>query len=501
MKLAAKARRAPDKWLAKIFAARFWPKQCEIIRSFFKNRVTLVPSCHASGKSFTAAHAALAAFYLHPHSKVITTATTWHQVESILWSELRAAYARAKFPLGGPAPLKTSIELAPDWQAFGVSTNNPTSMQGQHAPGGVFFIVDEGDGIEPEIWEGIKANLSTGDCHLLVIGNPVDPESKMAAMCNDEENTVIPINAFDTPNFSAFNLTIEDFRNGKWKEKTKNQKSPAPWLLSPQWVADVMREEGEESPFFISRVLARWPDVAEDALIKQAWIEKAWLRWQEADAQTAEGREARAKLELGPTALGHDVARFGDDKTVTAIRRGLRLFIAAVGSGLDTEAAAQQAMRLEVLEHMRTKQRPPIFADVAGVGAGVFDMLKKTTRAFAVDNAEAPSCNCQGKGSHSPQCPHGQFFNKRAELYWNLREMLRTQPVALDPRDRRLAQELRAIRFKINKGRVQIEEKADIKKRLGRSPDRADALCLSVSSNASTAISFLEAMQAAQGKK
>lgn len=481
MKLHERARRSPDIWLERIFGAQFWPKQREIIRSFFTRRVTLVPSCHASGKSFTAAHAALAALFLHKNCKVITTATTWHQVESILWSELRAAFSRAKFPLGVPAPLKTSLEIAPGWVMFGVSTNNPTSMQGQHAPGGVFFIVDEGDGIEAAIWEGIKANLSTGDCHLLVIGNPVDPESKMAAMCNDEENVIIFISAFDTPNFTAFGLSLEDFRRGTWQEKIAGRPMPAPWLLSPQWVADMLREEGEESPFFISRVLARWPDVAEDALVNQAWIERAWERWHEAQANTT----AKEALEKGPRAIGHDVARFGDDKTVTVIRRGFRFFVASVGSGLDTEAAAQQALRLEALEHIASKQRPPIFIDAAGIGAGVFDLIKKTACAFAVDNAQQ---------AHDPKL----YVNKRAELYWNIREMLRTQPVALDPSDRRLAQELRAVRFKINKGRVQIEEKAEIKKRLGRSPDRADALVMAASGDTSSSVSFLEAMRTAQ---
>ncbi len=494
MKLKEKAQRYPALWLKAAFDANFWPKQKQILESFGKNRITLVPSCHASGKSFTAAHALLWALYTHPHSKCVSTATTWHQTESIVWSELRAAYGRKKMVLGGPEPLKTSIELAPDWQAFGISTNNPTSMQGIHAQGGVFFIVDEGDGIEAEIWEGIRANLSTGDCHLLVIGNPVDPESKMAAMCNDEENTVIPISAFDTPNFTAFGLTLEDFVQGTWKAKIGGRPMPAPWLLSPQWVADMLREEGLESPFFISRVLARWPDVAEDALIKQAWIEKAWARWTEAEHD----KGAREVLEKGQHAIGHDVARFGDDKTVTALRRGLRLFVAAVASGLDSEHCAMQALRLEALEHMAVKQRPSVFVDVAGVGAGVYDILKKTTRAYAVDNAESPVCTCNQSQNHHVDCGKSKFFNRRAELYWNLREMLRTQPCALDPTDRRLAQELRAIRFKISRGRIQIEEKAEIKKRIGRSPDRADAVVLSASGEVSGVVSFLEAMQAAQ---
>lgn len=473
MSLLRQAQADPVGWLRAAFGGELWERQQEIIRSFFRERVTLVPSCHASGKSFTAARAFLGALYLHPDCKVISTATTWHQVESILWAEIRAAHARAKIPLGGPAPLTTSIELAPTWLGFGVSTNNPVSMQGQHAVGGVFFIVDEGDGIEADIWEGIKANLSTGDCHLLVIGNPVDPESKMAAMCGDPENSVLRISAFDTPNFTAFGLTLEDFRSDAWKRKIDGRPMPAPWLISPQWVADVMREEGEESPFFVSRVLALWPDVGEDALIKQAWIEKAWAKWPGAD-------------EKGPHAIGHDVARYGDDKTVSARRRGEKFWVEAVGSGMDSEKAAEQALRMEALDNVERRGRTPIFVDVAGVGAGVYDLLKKSTRAIPVDNAER---------AEDPE----RFVNRRAENYWNFRELLRTGRAALNPSDRALAQELRAVRFRINKGRVQIEEKDEIKKRIGRSPDRADAVVLAACGHAGTTVGFLEAMKAAQG--
>lgn len=163
------------------------------------------------------------------------------------------------------------------------------------------------------------------------------------------------------------------------------------------------------------------------------------------------------------------------------------MFVASVGSGLDTEQCGAQALRLEVLEHTAMRgQKPPVFVDVAGVGAGVYDMLKQHCKAIAVDNATKAS---------EPE----KFFNRRAELYWNLRELLRTEEMALDPTDRQLAQELRAVRFKINKSRVQIEEKAEIKKRLGRSPDRADAIVLACAGDSHVAVSFLEAMTAARG--
>ena len=75
-------------------------------------------------------------------------------------------------------------------------------------------------------------------------------------------------------------------------------------------------------------------------------------------------------------------------------------------------------------------------------------------------------------------------MNLRAELWWNLRELLdpnprvNPSPIALPPDDVLLA-DLTNVRYKFDsKGRIQLESKEEIKKRLGRSPDRGDAVVL-----------------------
>ncbi len=476
MNALAWAQQNPGPWLKRAFGVDMWPTQQRILESFRDNIWTYVPSCNGSGKTFTAAHAALWALYTHPDCKVITTATSWGTVERSVWGEIRNAWGKQLMPLGGPPPLTTHLELAPNWFMTGLSVANPVNAQGIHAKGGVWIICEEADGIPVEIWEALRGNMASTDCHVLAILNPIDPESYAAKEASNPKNNTIPIDAFSTPNFTAFGIVLEDMLRGTWRAKCEGKPLPCPWLITPEWVAEELEREGEESPFFVSRVKAQWPDVAEDALIKNAWIEKAWARWPDRD-----------KLSKGPIALGHDVARYGDDKTVTAVRRGLVYQIMGVGSGLDSEGAAQQAMRIATTEWIAAGSasytRPVIYSDVAGVGAGVFDILKKTERAVGVDNA-------------SQATDPTRYINRRAEMYWNFRELLRTENVALDPKDRQLAAELRSVRFKITgKNKVQIESKDDIKKRLKRSPDRADAVVLASAADSSVATSFLEAMK------
>ena len=71
-----------------------------------------------------------------------------------------------------------------------------------------------------------------------------------------------------------------------------------------------------------------------------------------------------------------------------------------------------------------------------------------------------------------------RFANRRAELYWNLRERFRTGDIAL-PRDEILLSELTGIRYSHSStGKIKMESKEEMKKRGGRSPDRADMLAL-----------------------
>ena len=185
-----------------MLGASLWAKQREIIEAVRDCAEVYVPSCHASGKSFTAAHVALWFLYSHPNSIVVTTAPTGRQVKKILWQEIRRAHGKAPVPLGG-ALLKQEMQIDEKWYAFGFSSDEPTNFSGLHADW-VLFIVDEATGIPAESWEAIDGVLSNEHAHLLAIGNPTDGSSEFAVRCakGGPGVAVLPISAYDTPNFT-----------------------------------------------------------------------------------------------------------------------------------------------------------------------------------------------------------------------------------------------------------------------------------------------------------
>lgn len=192
-------------------------------------------------------------------------------------------------------------------------------------------------------------------------------------------------------------------------------------------------------------------------VIPTAWIDAAMARW------TADGDRGRTM-----DGLGVDVARGGADDTVISVRNGPwfgPLDVHAGGDTPDGDAAARLVLR-------RRRDAVPMLIDVTGVGASVYDILKRHGQAVAFQAAGASLARDRSRQM--------TFVNKRAESWWLMREDLDPASgldLALPP-DRRLRADLASARFELNASGIRIEPKQDIKARIGRSPDRGEAVLL-----------------------
>lgn len=423
-----------------------WEKQVEILQAVHDNKEVAVASCHAAGKSWISARSVLSFSYCHELSRVVTTAPTFDQVRDILWQEIRQAYGSSIFPLGGKM-LETRLDLGPNWFATGRSTNDANRFQGAHSSkGSILVVADEAAGIDPDIWIGIDGILTSQDSHLLAIGNPTEPSGEFYEMFRRPGVVKIHISAFDTPNFTAFGITLDDIRDGSWSEKITGP-LPAPYLITPEWVADKYRKWGEDSPLWISRVLGEFPDVSNDTLIRLSWIEAA----------------QRRQLPAGdPCVLGVDVARQGSDETVIVSRKGSVARVYRVTQQEDTmQTTGRVVAALNDTGSIRAK------VDAVGIGAGVFDRLKEMGK--PVEEMQS------GQAAQDSE----RFLNSRAEWWWGLRERFESGDIDLDETDEELAAQLANIKYKFtSRGQIQIESKDELKKRGMSSPDRGDALML-----------------------
>lgn len=435
----------PEWWVRTVLGHNPWHKQIEIFESVRDNMTTAVKSCHGAGKSFSAADVALWYLYTHRPSIVLTTAPTDRQVKGILWKEIRKSYQRAVYPLGGDM-LTQELKLDADWFAWGFTAPDydPDRFQGFHEIH-ILVVVDEASGVSEEIFEGIDGVLTSEHARLLMIGNPTNPAGRFAKTFRSPGVSKISISAFDTPNFTEFGITEQDIIQKTWEEKITGE-LPAPYLVTPRWVADRLRDWGETSPLYLSRIKAQFPSQGEDTLIPLHLIEAAVER----------------TLQPGtPSELGVDVARFGADETVIMHRHGAVARILKTLPKCDT-----MELTGYVVQAIRDTAATGAKIDAVGIGAGVYDRLIELQQPAREMQSGAAATDTE------------RYANARAEWWWGLRTRFEEGDIDIE-NDEILCSQLSTIRYKINsRGQILIESKEDMKKRGLPSPDRADTLML-----------------------
>lgn len=470
-----------------------WSKQAEIIEDVFNYPIVSVKSCNAAGKSDLASDVALTFLMCKPNSIVITTAPTWRQVKDVIWRYIRTKHAKAPVKLSTAQCNQVGLDLSEEWFAVGLSTKDAEKFFGYHADD-ILVIVDEASGVEEEIYTGVDAVTPNLNAHVLMIGNPTNPDGRFYKSFQDPLVKTHTITVFDTPNFTANGITnveqlIEMFTAPPEidpilfiVEQQKKLKSPIPALISPMTVYRRYVQWGTEHPLWEALIMAQFPSQSSTALIPLGLILKSvevWRQIKQAEKDKALAKEISKRPEWNIKQDGHwnygvDVARFGDDTTVLAPAKGGMVEKMISWSKVDTSVTTERIMT-EISQH---DFWATIRVDDIGVGGGVSDQLNKYLRDdpqkyhFKVHRINAAA------GTSNPV----KWYNLRTEMFDKLAEMFINHEIAI-PDDDELVAELATIRVKyVGKDSQikQVEAKADIKDRLKRSPDKADALAMAM---------------------
>ncbi|MFC1712105.1 hypothetical protein ACFL6S_00485, partial [Candidatus Poribacteria bacterium] len=419
----------PYLWVVEMLKVFLWSMQRQIFDSVFAHRKTVVRSCHGSGKTFVAAVIVLAFLFTKAPCKVITTAPTWYQVRDILWSIINQLYKRRLMDRFPGNPQNTRLVVNDAWFAVGLSPKDSHNFQGYHSRN-VLIVVDECPGVRKELINGLNSLMSAGNAHCLWIGNPVVAGDHFYDAFRDPSFHKISISAFDTPNFTSEAVP----------------QAVADELVSPEWVEEMKQEWGESSALYISRVLGDFPPAGENQVIPLNLCEEAARREVQPDGQME---------------LGVDVALFGTDLTVYTRKSGLVVLDQTTDSQRDPMQVSGRISRMNQRDAYTSIRIDPI-----GIGSGVLARLREL-------GLPATGVDVRNRANDP-----AKYYNRRAELWFNMAEWLKYGRI---PDDTRLMADLTAPQYTYaSDGRYKLEPKESMKKRLGRSPDFGDSAVIAV---------------------
>lgn len=445
-KVVKQAQNDPVSFMENNTGEHFWDKEREILNSLNKHNDVTVRSCHGSGKTFTAARAALWFFIAYPQSIVLSTAPTFNQVKNQLWRELNGAVSKSKISI--PKANQTSLEAGDNWYALGLSTNNTDNFQGFHTDY-ILAIVDEASGVDEQIFDAVDGVLTSMHAKRLYIGNPLRRSGEFFRSHDDDDYQRIQISVFDTPNFKQFGITEEDLLNNTWRDKVDGS-MPYPELVTPKWAHNFIKKNPKGSMGYTIKILGEFAENEEDTFINRSLVEQCVKNGITSDQ---------------PLQLGVDPSRFGSDQTGFVLRKGPEV-VKMWSKPLTT----QMEVSGEIVSLLRNKNISKVKIDTIGVGAGTYDRVEEVLNGSQALNAEL----IEVKGSEKSDSD--QYYNKVAFLWGTIKERLQSGDINL-PNNETLISQLSNRKYTYNsKGQVKLESKGDIKKRGLSSPDLADAL-------------------------
>lgn len=425
----------------------YWWRQAEVAESVCRTRETLVPAGNAVGKSFVAA-GLLHWFLQHHHGgMVLATAPTQTQLEEVLWKEVERAYINSRTPLGGRmlrAPLK--IDLGDGWEALAYSTVKTERLSGHHR-GDMLVIVDEASGVPGEIREALD---SCNPSRELNIGNPLRPDGWFYERCQRAMGSDSPdVNLITIPSLESPDIHLERSPRG---------------LADAGWLRKSRNDYGEGSLWWLSHVLARFPDSAADSLIPRDWIDRA---------------ASVSHVEAGHRRMSIDIAEGNDgDPSGWLVRDDGGVIAFATAKTWSLEDLANHAKVAATRYRVEPRR---ITYDAGGPGADFGARLDSVGLSGALRYKGGTS---GGEG----------FSNLRTACHWLVRQRLdplRTikqgkahvpQPAFHLPPDfvQAARRELQALKYEqLSDRKVTLEDKARLRKALGHSPTLADLLAMS----------------------
>ncbi len=302
----------------------------------------------------------------------------------------------------------------------------------------VLFLCDESGAIPTTVLRAAEQGLSnTVFGKILQAGNPISLEGMLYAAANQLRHL-----------WYVIRITGDPDDPDAWVHAPRVA-NVLPGVQTPkQWAQEQIDAYGRENPWVMAYILGKFPPASINALLGIEEVEAAMaLHVRPEEYEWAQKR------------LGVDVARFGDDRSVIFPRQGIVAYKPTVMRHQDTAEIAARVYNGIV----RFGAEQTFIDDTGHWGHGVIDQLNAAGQPVIGVQYHAPALN-------------PRYANRRAEMWFRMADAIKSG-MSL-PHLQEMVAELTTPTYTFVRGKLLLEEKDQVKARLGRSPDLGDALAL-----------------------
>lgn len=402
-----------------------------------KPRTALV-ACKNPGKTAVLAWIGCHFLSVFMNPNVIATSITADNLRDGLWKEMALWMARSAwmqheftwtaeriFQKKNPATWWMS---ARNWSKRADPQQQGNTLAGIHNDY-ILFLLDETGDMPRAIMASADAALGSGIVSRLVqAGNPTRLDSPLHDAANAHRHLYNLIRITGDPD--------------------NPKRAPR---VSIEWAREQIKMYTRASPWVMVNVLGEFPPQSINALLGVEDVEEAMRRDPPPDA-----------YQWSQKRLGIDVARFGDDLTVLYPRQGIRAFRPVSMSHPRGGAPSVEIAGRVALAEQRWHHSMEFYDDTVGWAHGAIDIRRAS--------GKSPIAVAYDRPSYDPR-----FKNVRAQCWLLGAEWVRTVG-SLKDAPPEIVGELTVPTYTFHEGKFLMEPKDEIKKRLGRSPNYADAL-------------------------
>jgi phage terminase large subunit len=380
------------------------------------------------------------------HPKGAAVSITSENLKSNLWAEmarwqnesgfLRAAFVWQAEKIFAKDHPQTWFLSAKGWSKTADQDAIGRTLSGLHSryP---FYLIDESGDIPPNMARSAEQGLSTCEDGLIVTaGNTTSQTGLLYEVCTQGRDAG------------------KDGRS-QWEvvSITADPESPKRTPRVPvEWAAENIAKYGRDNPWVMAFILGEFPPGSINALLSVEEVEKAMGLHPKPDT-----------FEWAQKRLGVDVARFGDDRTVIFPRQGIVAFTPREMRHKRDSAATVDIANAVIFKKNEWGSEMEFFDDTFQWATGAIDHMRAAGYSPTPVSFDRPSAN-------------PKYLNMRAQCWMMMADWIKAGGSL--PNMPGLVLELTSPTYGFSQGKFVLEPKDAIKKRLGRSPDLADALAL-----------------------